>query len=144
MAALSDILVCDASCILARHLMMLPELASGSASTEEQPQYNHACSSEEDGLLGLKHCHVLFSLCDFDVFHWKAIKQPYGNTALAKYVSILLSFAIEKLIQTLCFQSIWLLRNIIVLLLISTVIVTDGSALHRWFGLFLFLSNSCS
>lgn len=51
MAALTKVLVCDASCILARSLVILPECANGSASTEEQLQYNHACSSKEHGRL---------------------------------------------------------------------------------------------
>lgn len=48
MAALTEVLVCDASCILATGLKILPKPANGSASTEEQLQYNHACSSKED------------------------------------------------------------------------------------------------
>lgn len=48
MAALTNVLVCGASCILARGLMILPEHANVSVSTEEQRQYNHACSSKEN------------------------------------------------------------------------------------------------
>lgn len=69
MAALAKVLVCDASCILARGFMILPECADGSASTEEQLHTIMLVPAKKlVGSPDLKHLCALVSPHDFYVF----------------------------------------------------------------------------